>query len=308
MIDVILLVVGFALLFISGRYLVTGGVELAKFFQIPTLVVGLTIVSFGTSAPELLVSLKAALSGHPDIALGNVVGSNISNIALVLGITALICPIPVVKKLIKFDWPLMMLLSILLFVFALSGTLNFWNGIILLVILVFFNIQSVRSGRNNNEETEPIKIKWYYSLLIIAGSSIGLVYGAEWLVKGASGIARNMGVDERIISVSIIAFGTSVPELATSTVAAFKRQTDISIGNIIGSNIFNVGGILGITAVTEAIPVNQKILSNDMLWMLGISLLLLILMLVGKSKKVSRLNGAMLISAYALFVYFLLSN
>jgi len=307
MIDVILLVVGFSLLFISGRYLVTGGVELAKFFKIPTLVVGLTIVSFGTSAPELLVSLKAALSGHPDIALGNVVGSNISNIALVLGITAIICPIPVVKKLIQFDWPVMMLISVLLFVFALSGTLNLWNGIILLAILVYFNIQSVRTGRNSNEPTDTIKIQWYYALLIIAASSVGLIFGAEWLVKGASGIARNMGVDERIISVSIIAFGTSVPELATSTVAAIKRQTDISIGNIIGSNIFNVAGILGITAVTEPIPVNQKILNSDMLWMLGISLLLFVLML-GKSKKISRLNGGILLTSYALFVYFLLSN
>lgn len=307
MIDVILLVVGFVLLFISGHYLVTGGVELAKFFKIPTLVVGLTIVSFGTSAPELLVSLKAAFSGYPDISLGNVVGSNISNIALVLGITALIFPIPVATKILKSDWPVMMLVSILLFVLCLSGILNWWHGLILITVLLYFNISSIIKGRKSKEEIPEIKIKWYYAILIIASSSVGLIFGAEWLVKGATGIARDLGVGERIISVSIIAFGTSVPELATSAVAAIKRETDISIGNIIGSNIFNVAGILGITAITKPIPINKEILFNDMIWMLGISLLLFVLM-IGKQRKISRLNGLMLISTYGLYLYFLLSN
>lgn len=307
MIDVILLVIGFALLFISGHYLVMGGVELAKFFKIPTLVVGLTIVSFGTSAPELLVSLKAAFSGYPDISLGNVVGSNISNIALVLGITALICPIPVATKLLKSDWPIMILLSLLLFVFSLSGLLTWWHGAILLLILIYFNVNSIIKGRSSDEVIPVVKIPWYYAILIIIASSVGLVFGAEWLVKGATGIARGLGVGERIISVSIIAFGTSVPELATSVVAAIKRQTDISIGNIIGSNVFNIAGILGITAVTKAIPVNQDILYNDMIWMIAISVLLFLLM-VGKSRKISKLNGIMLISAYGLYLFFLLSN
>lgn len=307
MIDAILLVVGFALLFISGHFLVTGGVELAKFFKIPTLVVGLTIVSLGTSAPELLVSLKAALSGYPDISLGNVVGSNISNIALVLGITAIICPIPVVSKLLKNDWPIMMLASSLLFILALSGVLNWWNGLILIAILFYFNISSVVKGRKSTEEIPEIKIPWYYAILIILVSCVGLVFGAEWLVKGATGIARNLGVGERIISVSIIAFGTSVPELATSVVAAIKRQTDISIGNIIGSNIFNVAGILGITSLIEPIKVNTQILHNDMVWMLGISVLLFLVM-IGKRRKISRLNGFMLISAYGLYLFFLLSK
>ncbi len=305
MIDFLFLLLGFTILFISGRFLVVGGVELAKFFKIPTLVVGLTIVSLGTSAPELLVSLKAALSGHPDISIGNVVGSNISNIALVLGITAIIFPIPVVSKLIKFDWPIMMLTSILLLVFAYSGILTLWEGIILLTVIIYFNIQSVRTGRKNNGESQQVKIAWYYATLIVVASSIGLIFGAEWLVKGATGIARNLGVSERIISVSIIAFGTSVPELATSIVAALRKETDISIGNIIGSNIFNVAGILGVTAVTKAIPVNPKLLSSDMIWMLGISLLLLFVM-IGKRKTVTRLNGAILISSYCLYIYFLL--
>lgn len=307
MIDVILLVIGFALLFTSGHYLVTGGVELAKFFKIPPLVVGLTIVSFGTSAPELLVSLKAAFSGYPDISLGNVVGSNISNIALVLGITAIIYPIPVANKLLKYDWPIMILVSIALFMLCLSRTLSWWNGLILLSVLIYFNISSIIKGRKSEEHIPEIKIPWYYALLIIAVSSIGLVFGADWLVKGATGIARNLGVGERIISVSIIAFGTSVPELATSAVAAIKRQTDISIGNIIGSNIFNIAGILGITALTKPIPVNEQILNNDMIWMLGISVLLFILM-IGKQRKISRLNGFILISAYGFYLFFLLSK
>ncbi len=305
MVDLIFLLIGFTILFLSGHFLVVGGVELAKFFKIPTLVVGLTIVSLGTSAPELLVSLKAALSGHPDISIGNVVGSNISNMALVLGITALIFPIPVVSKLIKFDWPIMMFSSILLLVFAYSGVLTWWEGSILLAVIVYFNIQSVRTGRKNNEKIQEVKIAWYYASLIVVASSIGLVFGADLLVKGATGLARDFGVSERIISVSIIAFGTSVPELATSIVAALKKETDISIGNIIGSNIFNIAGILGITAVTKAIPVNPKILSSDMLWMLAISLLLFLLM-IGKSRKISRINGAILISSYCLYIYFLL--
>ncbi len=307
MIDFAFLAVGFIILFLSGRFLVTGGVELAKFFKVPTLVVGLTIVSLGTSAPELLVSLKAALSGHPDISIGNVVGSNISNIALVLGITAIVSPIPVVAKLIKFDWPLMMLTGILLLVFGYSGILNWWEGLILLGVIIYFNIHSVRTGRKSKEEIQPIKIAWYYALLIVAASSIGLVFGAEWLVKGATGIARNLGVSERIISVSIIAFGTSVPELSTSIVAALRKETDISIGNIIGSNIFNTSGILGITAVTKAIPVNPKLLNTDIIWMLAISLLLFLLM-IGKSRKISRINGAILMSSYCLYIYFLLNH
>ncbi|MBI9068035.1 MAG: calcium/sodium antiporter [Salinivirgaceae bacterium] len=304
--DTLFLILGFVTLFMSGKYLVVGSVQLAKLFKIPTLIVGLTIVSFGTSAPELIISLKAALSGHPDIAIGNVVGSNISNIALVLGITAIIFPIPVASKLLKFDWPIMMGLSILLFIFGLSGFLTWWNGLFLILAIIIYNVISVIKGRQNSETEEYNSVvPWYWSVLIIAASSVGLIFGADWLVNGASGLARNFGISERIISVSIIAFGTSVPELSTSVIAAFKKETDISIGNIIGSNIFNIAAILGITSLVAPISVNKVILWSDMLWMLGISLLLLLLML-GKTGRLKRWSGVVLILSYSLYIYFLL--
>lgn len=305
MIYLLYLTLGLLILFFSGKYLVTGGVELANFFKIPTLIVGLTVVSFGTSAPELLVSLEAAFSGHPDISVGNVIGSSIANIALILGFTAAIFPIPVATKLIKFDWVAMLLVSVLLLVVSYtSGILYRWIGLAFFLMLVYYNIHSVRSGRKNNKEIKKPKIAWYFSLLIIIASSIGLVFGAKWLVLGATGIARNMGVSERIISVSVIAFGTSVPELATSVVAAFKKETDISIGNIIGSNIFNITGILGITALVKPININKELIT-DMFWMIAISVLLLFLML-GRNKKISRLNGIILLASYSLYIYILL--
>ena len=305
--NIVFLVLGFIALFLSGKYLVTGSVQLARFFKIPTLVVGLTIVSFGTSAPELLVSLKAALSGHPDISIGNVVGSNISNIALVLGITALVFPIPVSKKIIRFDWPVMMAVSVIFYVLSINGILKLWEGLIFVSIIVGFNFYSFKKGKNNDnaEDIPPVEIQWYWALAIIAASSVGLVFGANWLVTGASGLARGFGIDERIISVSIIAFGTSVPELATSVVAALKKETDISIGNIIGSNIFNVAGIIGITSLVTPITVNERIISSDMLWMLGITVVLFILM-ISKGKQLSKWKGAILILSYSLYIYFLL--
>ncbi len=308
--DILLLILGFVFLFIGGKYLVTGSVQIAKLFKVPTLVIGLTIVAFGTSAPELLVSLKAALSGHPDISVGNVVGSNISNIALVLGLTAIIFPIPVSRKLIKFDWPVMMGLSIIFYVFSLNGILKWWEGLFFVGAIVVFNLYSVHKGRksNKNEENGVNSEKntaWYISTVIIVASSITLVLGANWLVIGASGLARSFGIGERVISVSIIAFGTSVPELATSIVAALRKETDISIGNIIGSNIFNIAGILGITALVKPIGVNEKIITSDLIWMLGITLLLFILML-GKKGRLTRWSGAILLLSYSLYIYFLL--
>jgi cation:H+ antiporter len=305
--DVFHLILGFVVLFISGKYLVVGGVQLAKYFKIPTLVIGLTVVALGTSAPELLVSLKAAISGHPDISIGNVVGSNISNIALVLGITAIIFPIAITSKLIKSDWSVMMLTGVLFYILSINNILSRWEGVIFLILIVIFIIYSIRNGRRYYESTEDnsINIAWYWSLIIIIISSIGLVFGAEWLVKGATEIARDFNVSERVISVSIIAFGTSIPELATSVIAAIKKETDISIGNIIGSNIFNILAILGITSTVTPINVSQPIINFDMLWMLGISLLLLLL-IIGKRKKLTRWGGVILLLSYISYIYTLL--
>ncbi len=305
MVDVIYLILGLVVLFLSGKYLVVGGIELANFFKIPTLIVGLTIVSFGTSAPELLVSLEAAFSGHPDISLGNVIGSNIANIGLILGITAIIFPIPIASKLIKFDWVAMMIVSLILLAISfLTDALYFWAGLFLFLMLIYYNIHSISSGRRDNKEVREPKMAWYYSLLIVAISSVGLVFGAKWLVFGATNVARNLGVSERIISISLIAFGTSLPELATSVIAALRKETDISIGNIIGSNIFNVAGILGITAMVEPIYINKDLIV-DMLCMIMIFVLLLVFM-IGKQKKLSRFNGAILLLSYIAYMYFLI--
>jgi cation:H+ antiporter len=307
MIDLLMLAGGFVVLFLSGKYLVSGGVELARFLHIPPMVVGLTIISFGTSAPELLVSLKAALSGSPEIAIGNVVGSNLSNIGLVLGITALIFPIPAQRSIIRKDWPVMMIATLLLIAFSINGLLQRWEGIALLVFLVAFNVYTIWKGKNDNRE-ETIKkptMQWYWALLIIIAACTGLVFGADWLVKGAKNLALSLGVSERIVSVSIIAFGTSVPELSTSIIAAFKRETDIALGNIIGSNIFNILAILGVTSVVKPIPVSEQILHFDMLAVALMSVLLMGLML-WKIRKITFLNGLALIAAYSIYLFLLL--
>lgn len=313
--EYVYLVAGFALLVVGGEILVKGAVALALKFYISTLVIGMTVVSFGTSAPELLVSLNAALTGHPDIATGNVIGSNISNLALVLGITALIFPISVNRNTLKIDWPMMMFASLLFFGFVLDGSLVWWEGVIFLVILCVFLVLLVRGSRKQGlkekkdtdgelakERVTPV---WKAAMFIIAGC-VALAFGADWMVKGSSDIARNFGVSERVIGISLVAFGTSVPELVTSAIAAFRKQTDISVGNLIGSNIFNLFAILGITSVVTDLPVAEEMRSNDIYWMLGISALILPLML--SRMKVSRIEGGLLIASYTTYICLLFSS
>ena len=305
--DYIFLLVGFILLMLSGDFLVKGSVSLAGHFKVSKLVVGVVIVSFGTSAPELVVSVDAAIKGHPDIAIGNVVGSNIANIALVLGLTAVILPIRVKKQAIHFDWAFMMLISILLYVFCLNFKLQFFEGLIFLVILALFIARSVLKSRKENLKSleEPVKPKHklFVSFLLVALASLGLIFGADFLVKGASNIAFKMGVEERIISVSVIALGTSLPELATSIMAAIRKELDIFIGNIIGSNIFNILAILGITSLIKSIDINPMILKFDIFWMLGISFLLFLFILPLRKGIVTRWKGLVFLFVYFLYIY-----
>ena len=311
--DYLLLIGGLAILIAGGEILVRGAVGIALKFNLSPLVIGMTIVSFGTSAPELLVSLKAALEGHPEIAIGNVVGSNIANIALVLGITTLILPIPVQKNTLKIDWPIMMAVSVLFYLFILNGVLNTWEGAIFVLLLLIFVIYQLKSSKSNetDDDDEALKeVKSNYSniylhLLFILLGVVGLAFGADWLLEGAVNIASNLGVSEHIISVTIVAFGTSVPELATSIIAAFKKQMDISVGNLIGSNIFNLLGVLGITAIIKEIPISNQVITNDVFWMLGTSFLLLPLML---NYNISRWKGAVLALSYLAYVFFLLNG
>lgn len=310
--DIIYLFLGFVLLMLAGDFLVRGSVSLAGHFKVSKLVIGVVLVSFGTSAPELVVSLDAAIKGHPDIAIGNVIGSNIANIALVLGLTAIILPVKVKKKAIHFDWAVMMFISLLFYAFCLNLKLQFIEGLIFVLILGAFVYRSIHKSRKEKlkslEESIPPQHNMFFSIVLVILAAIGLIYGAEFLVKGASNIALKLGVDERIISVSVIALGTSLPELATSIAAAVRKELDIFIGNIIGSNIFNILAILGITSMVKAIDINPMVLKFDIFWMLGTSLLLFLFILPLRKGVVTRWKGLIFVSIYVLYIYLAFST
>jgi len=305
------LVLGLAALIFGGDALVKGAIGIALKFNVSTLVIGMTVVAFGTSAPELLVSIKAAIGGHPEIAIGNVVGSNIANIALVLGITTMIMPIKVQISTIRVDWPIMMLASILFYLFSLNGTIAWWEGLILSVGIISFTIFTIKTSVKPSElkqcdldEVEKAKYGIAKSILFIIIGIIGLTLGANWLLDGAVQIATRYGVSEHIIGATIVAFGTSIPELVTSVIAAIKKESDISVGNLIGSNIFNILSVIGFTALIKEIPVSEQVINNDSFWMIGIALLLLPLMLY--KYNINRIKGFILTLSYLVYIYFVL--
>ncbi|MDB9775426.1 calcium/sodium antiporter [Vicingaceae bacterium] len=312
MLSYVFLIVGFLLLIFSGDFLVKGAVSIALKLRLSTLVIGMTIVSFGTSAPELLVSIKAALGGHPDISIGSVVGSNISNIALILGITALVFPITVSKATLRIDWPMMMLSTLLFVVVVMDGELSAWEGILFIVFLISFIVWLIRNSRKGsavpaavdevNEEEKNLPL--WKGIGLVGLGVVGLVLGADLMLKGAVEIARYYDVSERIIGLTIVAFGTSLPELITSCVAAFRKEADISIGNLIGSNIFNILAILGITSIIHPISVSSSIINSDNYILLGITFLVFPLMYFGK--KLTRAKGLLLFFVYAAYLIYLI--
>ena len=291
-------------------------VALSFKFNISKLVIGMTVVSFATSVPELLVSLQAALDGSPDISLGNVIGSNIANIGLVLGVTAFISPLAISKDFYQVNWPMMMLLSIALYFILQSGlVINFEEGLALVFsLIVFLYILIKRSLKEGLEVSEDIDealqatsnfkiIVW----LLIGG--LALYFGSEWLVNGAKEMALSFGVSERVISVTMVAIGTSVPELAASVIAALKREKAISLGNLIGSNIFNIASVLGLTAIIHPIEVkNPNILSQDIFWMLAFASILLPLAFLPKKLSLGRWKGMLILTAYIFFIYMAFAN
>jgi cation:H+ antiporter len=304
----LLLVIGFIILIYSGKYLVKGSIAIAYRFKVSKLVIGLTVVAFGTSAPELFVSVMAAINNHPGISVGNVVGSNIINIGLVLAITAMIFPIPVRKSSIKYDWPVMMLASILFYVFILDGYLQFLEGLFFILLLsayIIFSICYSRKNYNHHEIPEEVHFSTLVSILAIILSSAGLAFGSDLLVKNATKIAENFHIDDRIISITLIAFGTSVPELVTSAAAAFKKEMDISIGNIIGSNIFNILCVLGVTSMIKKIEIPAMTMHFDVFWMLGLALLLFLFILPLKGGRLTQPKGLVLFMVYCVYVYLL---
>jgi len=313
----LLLLCGLLLLFISGKYLVESSVVIAHRLKIPTMIIGLTVVAFGTSAPELLVSIQAAMKGFPEMAMGNVVGSNISNILLVLAITALIFPIPVPAKSVRLDWPVLMFVSLLLFAFSWDGTLSRMEGLIFITLLVAYLGFSVISARkitkdslagskekNVPDNTSPDKeMKGWVAGLIFLGSCIGLAFGADLLVDNAAIIAEGFGISQRVISITMVAVGTSIPELATSVIAALKKETDISVGNIIGSNIMNILSVLGVTSVVGSISVDRAISHFDIPWMLAVTVVLLFMMVPAARSRITRWEGIFMIIIYLLYIY-----
>jgi cation:H+ antiporter len=313
--DYLLLFVGIALLAYGGELLVKGSVSLALRLQISTLVVGMTVVSFATSAPELLVSLEAALSDHPDISLGNVIGSNIANIGLVLGLTAVISPLAIPKEIYRTNYPMLLIVSVLFMALLyFFKAITFWMGILFVISLFVFGFLIIQKSRKNNAQAaqddpllqEVVSFPLWKSLSLLLAGAIALYFGADLLVESSVSIAREWGVTERVISLSLVAIGTSIPELAASIIAAIRKEETLAIGNLIGSNIFNVLAVLGITSLVVDIPVmDLKILSKDIWIMLAFALLLFPIMRFLDKNKINRVEGVLLFLAYTLYIYFL---
>ncbi|MFQ3333309.1 MAG: cation:H+ antiporter [Flavobacteriales bacterium] len=308
--SIVLIFIGFILLVVGGEFLIRSSVALSFKLNLSKLIIGMTVVSFATSVPELLVSVQAALDGSPDLALGNVIGSNIANIALVLGITAVISPLTIDKNFYKMNWPAMMLISLLFYYFLTNdNTISSVEGIILLVFLVVFvyvMIAKAKSGKtvavedvdDALQETSYFKI---FLWLLIGGSA--LYFGSSWLVEGAKDIALNFGVSEGVIGATVIAVGTSVPELAASIIAALKGEKAISLGNLIGSNIFNIGSVIGLTAIITPITAVEPNVLTNVYWMLAVSTVLIPLVFIPNKFEISRLKGLFLLATYIVFIY-----
>ena len=306
------LFLGFLFLVVGGEFLVRSSVGLSYKLKLSKMVIGLTVVSFATSAPELLVSLQAALDGFSDIALGNVIGSNIANIGLVLGITAVISALTIDKDFYKFNWPVMMIMSLLLFAFLLNDNmLSRLEGVALLIALIVYIILLITrakkkaiNGADDDGVDDGLSQTSYFKIFVwLALGGVALWGGSELLVKGAVEIASSLGVSERVIAVTMIAVGTSVPELAASVIAALKKEKAISLGNLIGSNIFNIASVLGITALIQPIVVqSEKVLSSDIYWMLGFAAILIPLAFIPKRFVIGRYKGLLLFVGYCVFI------
>jgi len=284
--SIVYIVIGLLLLVLGGEYLVRSSVALSFKFNISKMVIGLTVVSFATSAPELLVSLQAALDGYASISLGNVIGSNIANIGLVLGITAIISTLTVDKEFYTMHWPSMAIFSALLYVFlANDSMLTAVEGAILLGAIVLFLVVLIRRAQIKSKK-EVVEVSDEVDDKLATASAFKIVI---WLLIGGSTL--------------LVAIGTSVPELAASVIAALKQEKSISIGNLIGSNIFNIGSVLGITAIVSPIAMESpQILSSDILWMIGFAILLLVVTLLPKRMEISKYKGLLIFISYVVFV------
>lgn len=306
-----LLVVGLVCLFYGGNWLVRGASNLALSFGLSILIIGLTIVAIGTSMPELLVSVQAALAGKSDLAIGNVLGSNIANIGLILGATGLITPLGIKAILLRREIPILILFTIFTYLLTLDGALSRVDGVILLFSFVGFNTMfyylakqeqdARRSLRSSDGEPRPRSAKRLKELVFLCIGIIALVLGSRLMVEGAVNLARQIGVSELVIAITLVAFGTSLPELAAALAAAFHKETDLAIGNIVGSNIANLLLILGVTAFLRPIAVDRSEVQLEFLVMIAFSIMLFPFM---RRQKLGRRHSAIFLGAYLAFIIY----
>jgi len=316
-VDILLLLAGLALLIGGAELLVRGGSSLAATLGVSPLVIGLTVVAFGTSAPELATSAMASVHGEPGLAVGNVVGSNIFNVLVILGLSAAITPLSVARQLLRIDVPLMAALSGAVWAIAHGGVVARWEGALLVLGIVGYAVISVRASRTANtalqaEYRDELRLagsrhRWIRDLLLVSAGLALLVVGSRWLVIAAQSVARGFGVSELIIGLTVVACGTSLPELATSAVAALRRHTDIAVGNVVGSNIFNLTSVLGSSAVVAhgGIRVPDQSLALDLPVMVVVAVACLPIFLSGRT--VARWEGMLLLAAYLGYVSWLVA-
>lgn len=311
----ILFIIGsLIVLYFGANFLVKGAASVAERLGVSALVVGLTVVSFGTSAPELIVSVQATLDGFGGISIGNVIGSNIANIGLILGLSALIFPLKAHMQLIRIDTPFMILVSLLFIVFFLDQTIGRIEGMVFVLIIAVYSVYNIIKSKKENqaqvikeydESVPKISRHWALDGLFIILGLAGLVFGSDLLVKNAVELARGLGMSEAVIGLTIVALGTSTPELATSIVAAVKKQPDIAIGNVVGSNIFNILGILGVASLIKPIA-TPDINYIDSIVMIVMSLLLLPFIKTGFTLR--RWEGGLLLGIYIGYMVYLLAG
>ncbi|MBQ0754376.1 MAG: calcium/sodium antiporter [Gammaproteobacteria bacterium] len=316
LVDVVMIIAGFVVLVLGADWLVKGASRLALAVGIAPLVVGLTVVAFGTSAPELAVSVTSALGGEADLAVGNVVGSNIANVLLILGVSALVAPLIVHQQLIRLDVPIMVGASVLFYVLAVDGKLSLWDGILLsgcVIAYVVFLIVESRAEKNavvlaeydelTEEAGRPHSTLGNVAWLVVG--MLGLVAGSQLLVIGAVSVATTLGVSELVIGLTVLAIGTSLPELATSIIAAYKGERDIAVGNVVGSNIFNLLSVLGFTGIASwgQVPVSADAIRVDVPIMIGVALLCMPMFRGGY--EITRAKGALFVASYVYYVAYL---
>lgn len=303
---ILFIVSGFVLLMVGAEYAVRGAVAIANRLHIPSLIIGLTIVAFGTSVPEFVVSIKSALAGNPGIAVGNVIGSNIANVLLVLGASAVIYPISCDGKAFYRDFSFLFVVTLVFAFFVVNGRLIHWNGWVLLAFLGAFLVYNYMGTQKNEEAEDDIPSQlvnsgWWVIGGAFVGGLVAITYGSDFLVDGAVNLARAFGVSEEIIGLTIIAVGTSMPEMATSCVAAFRHQNGIALGNVVGSNIWNIVFVMGATSSITDVKVADQFVLFDIWMMMFASFMLLPIMMF--KNKINRGEGIFMLLCFAAYIY-----